>query len=153
MGGLGSGRTPTGTRKLTVEECIAFSAKHLVADSDPNFWTECERMIRGREFRYSLRRHQDGENGVLLRLGRPPTIIRVPFSTTRSEAFGCRDWIHCPYPVDGGNCGRRVGKIYLTPISNRLGCRHCHNLTYWSSQNAHLKQRTERRLSRLKELF
>lgn len=80
MGGSGSGRRPTGTRKLTVEECISFSAKHLVGESDPNFWTECGRMIRGREFRYSFRRSQDGENGVVLRLERPaasPNVLSI----------------------------------------------------------------------------
>jgi len=49
---------------------------------------------------------------------------------------GRRWWFICPMEVDGEDCNRRVGVLYL-PNDKSFGCRHCHNLTYRSCQESH----------------
>jgi len=48
---------------------------------------------------------------------------------------GRRWWFVCPLNVNGRNCGRRVGIMYLG--CKYFGCRHCNNLTYESSKESH----------------
>lgn len=62
---------------------------------------------------------------------------KVPLTTTRPRFGGVRWWFICPLKVNGRACGRRVGKLYLPPSSSYFGCRHCHDLTYTSSQESH----------------
>lgn len=54
----------------------------------------------------------------------------VYLTTSRTNFNGERVWFQCP------DCWRRVGCFFVPPYSNRLLCRHCHNLAY-SSQNRH----------------
>jgi len=49
---------------------------------------------------------------------------------------GRRWWFICPMEIDGEDCNRRVGVLYL-PNGKSFGCRHCHNLTYRSCQESH----------------
>ena len=48
-----------------------------------------------------------------------------------------RWWFRCLLVVDGRLCNRRVGKLYMPPGGKYYGCRHCYDLTYESSQEAH----------------
>jgi len=50
---------------------------------------------------------------------------------SEDQLFGFRWWIKCP------SCNRRVKKLYRPPANTIIACRHCHNLTYHSSQQAH----------------
>ena len=54
--------------------------------------------------------------------------LRLHFTTTRCYFSGVRYWLLCPA------CKRRVGKLYAPLSANEFKCRHCHNLTYRSSQ-------------------
>ncbi|WDI42106.1 hypothetical protein [Bremerella sp. P1] len=67
--------------------------------------------------------------------------IPVPLQTTPVHLGGFRWWFTCPLTVNGKPCERRVGSLYLPPNSQYFGCRHCHNLSYKSSQTAHLVER------------
>jgi hypothetical protein len=58
----------------------------------------------------------------------------IQLVTSRPRFGGLRWWFICPLVVNGRQCGRRVGKLYLPPPSRYFGCRHCHNLTYRSVQ-------------------
>jgi hypothetical protein len=49
---------------------------------------------------------------------------------------GLRWWFVCPLAVNGRDCGRRVGKLYLPDGARYFGCRRCHDLVYRSSQQA-----------------
>src|SRR5262245_8725704 len=40
---------------------------------------------------------------------------RIRLVTTRPQFGGCRWWFVCPLVVNGQECGRRVGKVYLPP--------------------------------------
>ncbi len=55
----------------------------------------------------------------------------IPLVTTRPSLGGLRRWFACPL------CGRRVGKLYLPPGKQYLGCRVCFGLTYRSCQESH----------------
>ena len=55
---------------------------------------------------------------------------------TRPHFGGERWWFLCPLGIEGGPCNRRVGKLYLPPGEDFFGCRHCHDLTYLSSQKS-----------------
>jgi hypothetical protein len=58
----------------------------------------------------------------------------VELTTTQPRFGGLRWWFICPLTVNGRPCSHRVGKLYLPPGSLYFGCRHCHDLTYTSSQ-------------------
>jgi len=53
---------------------------------------------------------------------------RVPLVTTPCYFGGKRYWFICPGYINGMNCRRRVGTLYLS--GKYFACRHCYNLTY-----------------------
>lgn len=55
---------------------------------------------------------------------------KVPLVTTPCNYGGVRYWFICPLSVNGRSCNRRVAILYMPPVGNYFGCRHCHNLTY-----------------------
>ena len=57
-----------------------------------------------------------------------PMAQEVYFDWTKCNYGGHRPWLICM------DCGRRVGVIYLRV--KKFACRHCHNLTYRSSQES-----------------
>ena len=54
------------------------------------------------------------------------TIFSTPigFKTSHTRFAGIRHWFACPA------CGRRVGVLFIHPISNAVGCRLCLGLEY-----------------------
>jgi hypothetical protein len=56
----------------------------------------------------------------------------VPLSWTNCNFGGKRAWFTCPGVVNGGVCGRRVAKLYMS--GGYFLCRHCHGLSYESRQ-------------------
>jgi hypothetical protein len=54
--------------------------------------------------------------------------------TTPCHLGGVRWWFVCPLTRGGVACGRRVRVLYLS--GRYFGCRHCHNLTYTSTQQS-----------------
>jgi len=58
----------------------------------------------------------------------------VRLVTTPCHLGGMRWWFICPLMKHGVACGRRVRKLYLR--GRYFACRHCHNLTYRSSQES-----------------
>ena len=59
--------------------------------------------------------------------------------SSKLHSGGKRWWFICPLIVNDRKCVHRVRKLYLPPGEIYFGCRHCHNLTYRSSQT-HDKQ-------------
>jgi hypothetical protein len=156
MGGFGSGRRPTGARKRTVEECLWLDADLWmregilqrdtdhpgrlvwILDDDPSQ----ERGAVG----FHVRTEADtGFVRLEYRLGRGDAsewlAYDVELQTTRPQLGGIRWWFTCPL------CNRRVVKLYLG--GRYFGCRSCHNLTYVSSQQAHIFERQARALDKL----
>ncbi len=50
---------------------------------------------------------------------------------------GRRWWFICPLTTNGVYCGKRIGRLHLTPNGKYFGCRHCFDLTYQSCQDSH----------------
>lgn len=50
----------------------------------------------------------------------------ISLTTSKAGISGIRYWFSCPL------CQRRVGIIYVHPITNQVGCRHCLGLDYRS---------------------
>jgi hypothetical protein len=67
--------------------------------------------------------------------------IPIRLQATFPLLGGRRWWFTCPLIVNGRACHRRAGKLFLPPGARYFGCRHCHNLTYESSQDAHKEER------------
>ncbi|HYT93428.1 MAG TPA: hypothetical protein VEL76_32220 [Gemmataceae bacterium] len=152
MGGPGSGSQYQwwrGRKKTTVEEC---------EDLDANRWMR-EGILKAGVCRVGSWRwvyHSGRENSItyeantldhaypfvrlsynLIRSGaqeKEPFDYRVKLTTTRPRVGGLRWWFVCPLVVNGRACSRRVGKLYLPPRGLYFGCRHCHELTYKSTQ-------------------
>lgn len=50
--------------------------------------------------------------------------IDIKLRTSETGFGGIRYWFECP------NCKRRVGVVYVNPITHALGCRICLDLEY-----------------------
>ncbi len=77
-----------------------------------------------------------GTFGLNYQMGKLPEPIRysVRMVTTKCHLGGARWWFICPLAKNGVACGRRIRKLYLW--GRYFGCRHCHGLTYRSSQES-----------------
>jgi hypothetical protein len=58
----------------------------------------------------------------------------IEITTSRCTFGGTRSWFLCPMMIKGGSCDRRVVRLYLPPGAQMLGCRHCYDLRYESTQ-------------------
>lgn len=58
-------------------------------------------------------------------------------STTKCNFGGERYWFICRLSKNGRFCGKRVGVLYKPPGQWYWGCRHCHNLNYYSQRLNH----------------
>lgn len=111
-------------KKLTVEECEQISISTLV-------WQQKYYMFKlkpkwNREYFYSvLAERLDSISLYSLRRIGP---LRLIFTSTVPHFGGVRYWFICPH------CKRRVGKLYKPENKDSFWCRHCHDLTYNSSQ-------------------
>ena len=54
--------------------------------------------------------------------------LELRFTSSTPHFGGQRYWLVCP------RCGKRVGKLYRPKMADKFECRHCHKLTYTSSQ-------------------
>ena len=152
MGGYGSTRWDDHTRATTVEESLALSLNPLrtglnaVANGTAARWGgTLQWSARGEvtaALSYFIERRGSGPivRPVYTRKRRDGERIahddRVRVVATQSHYGGRRWWWLCPLVVNGIPCRRRVGKLYLPPDGQYFGCRHCHRLTYASSQES-----------------
>ena len=153
MGGTGSGRWTYHIKKRTVEECWVMGISEIarVVDlSKPGSFSGSLRPIKpatGKRMspvRCTLKVGGDGT--PLLGLSYAVSVWRDPedrvdeairLQTTQPNFGGMRWWFSCPRIVDGKECGRRVGKLYLPPEGRYFACRLCLDLTYESCQKSH----------------
>ncbi|WP_020471188.1 hypothetical protein [Zavarzinella formosa] len=152
MGGPRSGNRLGRDRKATVEESLTLSVRvftrrlsHLAAGKIS--WPSHE----GEEISLRFLINRRCEFPTITLSGRLGNIenARQTFclQATATPFGGQRWWFTCPLIIAGIPCGRRVGKLHLPPGERYFGCRHCHLLTYQSSQEAHQFDRLSVRLA------
>ncbi|HJN09780.1 MAG: hypothetical protein QGG09_12815 [Pirellulaceae bacterium] len=145
MGGIGSENWYRFTKKSTVEESLTVAMRDF---RSRRFWRSSGTLT------WSWAAGNASSVGYRVTWGCAPTItlhyrwrdnedIEIPIrlQTTPTQFGGERWWFTCPLIVSGVACNRRVGKLHLAPGARYFGCRKCHELTYRSSQEAHLDQR------------
>lgn len=143
MGGAGSGHWCRIDKKATVEDCWGLDINLLARGgrlqpfgAGTVTWTNT-RTGDCASVGFVVTTRSDGRLLLTLKY-RPNTgdevTLPIRLQTTRPNYGGCRWWFTCPLFVRGVACQRRVGKLYLR--GRYFGCRHCHDLTYESCQEA-----------------
>jgi hypothetical protein len=150
MGGYGSGRWGSHTKKTTVEACRVLDSARWMRDgiladavcrSGVCRWLDAatgeEQSSIG--FCVDTTRKDNAHARIWDKLTRTGEQVeyRLALESTRPRRGGLRWWFRCPAVVNGKACGRRVGKLYLPPSSRYFACHHCHDLTYRSAQESH----------------
>lgn len=111
-------------KKLTVEECeriSIFTIYHHVIWSIDKLFPD----IPLNEFNAILDQRIEHISKQSIILNNPLKFLLI---RTIANFGGIRYWFICPY------CKRRVGTLYKPKNEIRFKCRHCHNLTYKSTQ-------------------
>jgi hypothetical protein len=141
MGGAFSGQR--WHKKRTVEDCHALDTADLkrLGLLAPGERVGVLRWTRGGNevsaVGYTTR---VGESAGTLRLSYRPRSAEadvaypVELVPTGCHLGGKRWWFVCPLARGHVVCGRRVRKLYL--VGRYFGCRHCHALTYTSTQTS-----------------
>ena len=154
MGGFGSTRWASHTKREVVEDCRVLSIFDLnqarVLDAGASIgnlsWNLAFSGKRAAEvgYEFNLVRRYLRIFYAISRWNRHQETFDylIGLETSRCNFGGYRWWFICPVV----NCNRRVAKVYLPPGGRHFGCRHCHELTYQSSQES------DKRVSALREL-
>ena len=136
-------------RKMTVEECTAFSLSSLVRDgvfrAPPGTlcrskWTDSDEKETLRIY-FSWDLTQTGQSflcinerrGSASRFSSRVVAQSIEIVQTRLR-FGLRPWFLCPGLGNGATCHRRARFLYLPPGETRFCCRTCHDLVHLSAQ-------------------
>ena len=168
MGGFGSTRWNFHSKKLTADNCRTLSIFHLKRENllipgkkSSGSWIWRSRSTGEKLSSIGYELDLRGETPFLLlhyvhTSGWTEEKIKVdyeiPLVATTCHFGGQRYWFICPMTVNGRYCGRRVGKLYLAPGNPYFACRHCHNLTYRSSQESDKMVNTLKKMDTLELL-
>jgi hypothetical protein len=158
MGGLASGnRWCRSGRKATVEECYTLDIGLMLRQgrlkpgaSGTVTWSD---GITGRAaatigFSVAIVDREEFILRLNYRIGDAEDVnLPIRLQATFPKLGGVRWWMTCPLIKDDQQCRRRVAKLHF---QNRyFGCRHCLDLTYRSSQEAHQMERFRNQLLNL----
>lgn len=146
MGGWGSGRHDYATTP-TVEQCRQLDVNDLTDAVDypgsyaTTWWGDRDDPDVSITVRFEG--DDDAERVSYLRLEYTVTDrggkqteydYPVPLEYTDCNFGGVRPWFRCPGVVNGDECRKRVGKLYLPRGGEYFLCRHCYDLGYRSSR-------------------
>ncbi len=147
MGGWGSSRWGSHSKKNTVEDALTLKINRLKRDGllAPNSynlswsrWTgEKTASISytiANDFQGSSMGHLKMTMNYLHGAEKMPVTFDIRVEATRPNWGGVRYFFNCPLIVNGIPCNRRVTKLHSAGGCKYFGCRHCLNLTYNSSQ-------------------
>jgi hypothetical protein len=145
VGGFGSGER--WSKKDTVE------SRYSIDTADLKRWNLLVPGITNRAGSFEWRRggaeKPSSSVSYLLTIGPNSGTLRLMYSmkslnadldysvalvTTGCHLGGVRWWFVCPLIRNNIACGRQVRKLYLS--GRYFGCRHCHKLTYRSTQES-----------------
>ncbi|MBN1181820.1 MAG: hypothetical protein JXB49_05995 [Bacteroidales bacterium] len=112
-------------RKITVEECERISISTII-------WKQVYQVLKlepdASRTRLNAIIAQRLDNMEYYSILYGDVLKNLKFITSRPHYGGVRYWFVCP------ECKRRAGTLYRPPGASCFKCRHCHNLTYSSSQ-------------------
>jgi hypothetical protein len=165
LGGRGSGWPSWKPKRCCVEDCLVLSIQDLertgMIGAKPTLcaivWPlryswEGEALVR-----YAWIPEEGGGKITLDYTFNPPNgrhRVNEPIDLIMTwPNFGGYRWMFkCPLKVEGRECVRLVSSLYLPSGQRYFGCRHCHDLTYRSSQQAHRVSPLDRVLKKLTDL-
>ena len=139
MGGYGSTRWDWHQKKTVIENCLAISTTYLRKEGLLNLDCETKGAFYWRD------RNSSVGFSLLWRKEKPLLQLRYtaseesvdvvyPMIATYPYFGGVRWWFICPLSVNGVDCRRRVGKLYIPPRQKYFGCRSCYDLSYKTRQ-------------------
>ena len=147
MGGSGSGRWGSHSKKTTVDECLFLTAKPLkkAVAYGPGWGGTVNWSRNGEPCAWLSYTTEALADGLAIRLKystgsretRKPADYPVQVVSSSVHLGGVRWFFLCPLMVNGAPCRCRVAKLYLPPDDLYFGCRGCHGLTYASAQESH----------------
>jgi hypothetical protein len=144
MGGIGSTRWLAHRKKRTVEACLSLDISQLARQlgfsagyqgSVTLTWVQPNTDEAFASCAADVDTATPAAADLTLRYQRPGEMrvrLQIRLVTTTPFYGGLQWWAVCPC-----GCDRRVRKLYLPPGEPSFGCRHCHDLTYRSCQQAH----------------
>ena len=152
MGGYGSTRWEYHQKKRLVENCLHLdilnlSKRGLISGSYARGFSVWENITGERDASIEFEIYPIDNRSKVIRFhyiaesdgNEQKMQYDCRLVSTRAFFGGFRWWFTCPLIINEKHCNRRVRKFYLPPGEQYFGCRHCHDLTYRSSQN-HDKQ-------------
>ena len=152
MGGYGSTRWEYHQKKKLVEDCLHLdilnlSKRGLISGSYAHGTSVWENISGGRDASIEFEIFPVDYLSKIMRFHYTAECdgnerkMQYDCRLVSSKAFLGRSrwWFTCPLIINDQHCNRRVRKLYLPMGEIYFGCRHCHDLTYRSSQN-HDKQ-------------
>jgi len=142
MGGYGSGPRRAGGKKWTVEECLALDTTRLLR------WGIFKAGLRSGEIHWGEGNDRStveyetcvNESTASIRLkykmmkSGERCDYRIRLLATPCHYGSVRWWFICPLSTNGRPCGRRARKVFRA--GRYFGCRHCHRLSYTSTQQS-----------------
>ena len=142
MGGFGSGRWNWHRKKATVEACRTLSVAVLVGPTPPAAgqtgrleWRDANGAVRAAvAFAFPTDRRAVLCYACGAETDRREVALPLDLEAVPTPHGGTRYLARCPLAANGLPCRRRAAKLYQPPHSPYFGCRHCHRLTYRSSQ-------------------
>ncbi len=139
MGGYGSTRWDWHQKKTVIENCLAISTTYLRKEGllNPDCETKGAFYWRDRNSSVGFSLLWRKEKPLLqLRYTAKDESVDVvyPMIATYPYFGGVRWWFICPLSVNGVDCRRRVGKLYIPPRQKYFGCRSCYDLSYKTRQ-------------------
>lgn len=149
MGGYGSTRWNSHSKKYTVEDCYSLDTNLLAHEGKLRAgihyfggwqWQDTITGDRASSLGYEVDTTNSANSWVRLfytiTRTRQTVNYKISLTTTLPHFGGRRWWFICPLVVKNKYCNRRVGKIHLPPYGRYYGCRHCYDLTYRSCQES-----------------
>jgi hypothetical protein len=143
MGNGNSSRWQGHHKKTCVEDCLRLPVSRIIEFSnlEPGIlsWSRNGKKIG------SISVTRQSEHALVLEyiIGKIYFYSDIKLNTTSLPWDAVRYWFTCP------NCGRRVRDLYVPPSSHYFACRHCHDLTYRSSQRENIYSRVLNRLDKI----
>ena len=121
-----------GQQETTSEDCLALGIGEFRGHIFPTSagtvtWTRAGTVTASIGFAVNW----DTGPTLTLHYRRAEADIRIPIrlQATYPALGGRRWWFTCPLSVNGRECNRRAGKLFLPPGARCFGCRGCHDLS------------------------